>query len=164
MAGESNPLTAGKRLIFRLHSEVAWRDKVNYRSVIIAVDVLVRDHLSRLVKVACVGFARDESQGNPVAAYFQRRGLAESALIALAPNTISLQTQILLSTTHLLQTGPIQRSPGTSTLFTQTPTLPPMRTIPHSMFSSAATRRYVETGVVMGVRYRVFKLCCVFGI
>ena len=58
---------------------------------------------------------------------------------------------------HLLQTGLIQVSLETSTPFTRTPIVPPMRlflgTITHGMF---ATRRYVEVVVTMGVPDRVF--------
>ena len=83
-ADESKPLAAGTRLIFRLRSEVTYKDKVNYRSVAVAGDVLVRDHLGSLVKVAYVDFERDESQGNPFVAYLQRHGSAKSAPIPLA--------------------------------------------------------------------------------
>jgi hypothetical protein len=48
---------------------------VNYRSVTAAGDVLVRDHLRSLVKVAYVDFKCDESQGNPVVTYLQCQGL-----------------------------------------------------------------------------------------
>ena len=51
-ADESKSLTAGERLIFRSRSEVIYKEKVSYHSVAAAGDVLVRDHLSRLVKVA----------------------------------------------------------------------------------------------------------------
>ncbi|KAF8271214.1 fatty acid synthase [Lactarius quietus] len=81
---EAQPLKAGTRLIFRLRSEVTYKDKVNYRSVAVAGDVFVRGHLGRLVKVAYVDFERDESQGNPVVSYLQRHGSAKSAPIPLA--------------------------------------------------------------------------------
>jgi fatty acid synthase subunit alpha, fungi type len=51
--------------------------------VAVTGDVLVRDHLGSLVKVAHVDFERDESQGNPVVAYLQRHGSAKSAPISL---------------------------------------------------------------------------------
>ena len=50
---------------------------MNCRSVTVAGDVLVRDHLGRLVKVAYVDFERDESQGNPVVAYLQTTWLGK---------------------------------------------------------------------------------------
>jgi fatty acid synthase subunit alpha len=81
---EVKPLTAGTRLIFRLRSEVTYKDKVNYRSVAVAGDVFVRGHLGHIVKVAYVDFERDESQGNPVVTYLQRHGSAKSTPIPLA--------------------------------------------------------------------------------
>src|ERR1700679_2044595 len=72
------------RLIFHLHSEVTYKDKAKYRSVTVAGDVLVRDYLGSLVKVAYVDFERNESQGNPVVAYLQRHGSAKSVPMPLA--------------------------------------------------------------------------------
>ena len=91
-ADESKPRTAGARLIVRFRYEVIYKDKVNYRSVTIAGDVLVRDHLGCRVKIAYVDFERDESQGNPVDAYLQRHGLAKSAPSPSPPNIILVQT------------------------------------------------------------------------
>ena len=72
MPTRANRLLLVARLIFRFRSEVIYKDKVNYRSVALAGDVLVRDHLGCLLKIAYVDFERDESQGNPVVAYLQR--------------------------------------------------------------------------------------------
>jgi hypothetical protein len=81
-ADESKLLAASMRLIFHLHLEVTYKDKVNYCSVTIAGDVLVCDHLGNLVKVGYIDFECDESQGNPVVAYLQCHGLAKSAFYA----------------------------------------------------------------------------------
>jgi len=63
-ADKSKPLLAGTRLIiFHLRLEVTHKDEVSYCSVAVAGDVLVRDHLDSLVKVAYVDFEHDESQG-----------------------------------------------------------------------------------------------------
>ena len=86
-ADESKPLIAGAHLYFRLSSDVAYKDKVNNFSVAVAGNVLIRDHLGRLVKVAHIDFERDESQGNPIVVYLQRHGLTMSAP-TLPPNII----------------------------------------------------------------------------
>jgi acyl dehydratase len=160
-ADESKPLTAGTRLIFRLRSEVTYKDKVNYRSVVVVGDVLVRGHLGRLVKVAYVDFERDESQGNPVVAYLQRHGSAKSAPIPLATE-YHLTSDSNPSLYHAPSTNePYSTISGdfnpihTNPYFAAYASLP--GTITHGMFSSAATRRYVETVVAMGVPDRVFK-------
>jgi fatty acid synthase subunit alpha len=160
-ADEDKPLTAGARLIFRLRSEVTYKDRVNYRSVSVAGDVLARDHLGRLVKVAYVDFERDESQGNPVVAYLQRHGSAKSVPIPLATE-YHLTSDSNPSLYHAPYTNePYSRVSGdfnpihTNPYFAAFASLP--GTITHGMFSSAATRRYVETVVAMGVPDRVFK-------
>jgi fatty acid synthase subunit alpha, fungi type len=59
---------------------------VSYHSVTVAGDVLVlivHGHLGSLVKAACVDFERDESQGNPIVAYLQRHGSANSVPVPL---------------------------------------------------------------------------------
>ena len=83
-ADESKLLAASTRLIFHLRSEVIYKDKVNYRLVAVAGDVLVCDHLSSLVKVAYVDFKRSKSQGNPIVADLQSHGSARLAPIPLA--------------------------------------------------------------------------------
>ncbi|TFY79348.1 hypothetical protein EWM64_g4663 [Hericium alpestre] len=68
---ETKPLQAGTGLIFRLKSEVTYKDKVNYRSVSVAGDAFVRNQFKRLVKVGLVEFERDDCQCNPVVTYLQ---------------------------------------------------------------------------------------------
>lgn len=160
-ADEVKRLTAGTRLIFRLRSEVTYKDKVNYRSVAVAGDVFVRGHLGRLVKVAYVDFERDESQGNPVVTYLQRHGSAKSAPIPLA-----VDYHFTSSTNPSFYHAPATNEPyskvsgdfnpiHTNPYFAAYASLP--GTITHGMFSSAATRRFVETVVAMGVPDRVLK-------
>jgi acyl dehydratase len=160
-ADDKTKLTAGTRLIFRLRSEVTYKDKVNYRSVAVAGDVLVRGHLGRLVKVAYVDFERDESQGNPVTTYLRRHGSAKSAPIPLAAE-YHLTSNTDPSLYHAPATNePYSKVSGdfnpihTNPYFAAYASLP--GTITHGMFSSAATRRYVETVVAMGVPDRVLE-------
>ncbi len=160
-ADETKPLTAGTRLIFRLRSEVTYKDKVNYLSVAVAGDVFLRGHLGRLVKVAYVDFERDESQGNPVVAYLQRHGSVKSAPIPLA-SEYHLTSSANPSLYHAPATNqPYSQVSGdfnpihTNPYFSSFASLP--GTITHGMFSSAATRRFVETVVAMGVPDRVHK-------
>ena len=158
---ETKPLTAGTRLIFRLRTEVTYKDKVNYRSVAVAGDVFVRGHLGRPVKVAFIDFERDECQGNPVMTYLQRHGSAKSAPIPL-PTEYHLTSSANPSVYRAPTTNePYSKVSGdfnpihTNPYFSMYASLP--GTITHGMFSSAATRRYVETVVAMGVPDRVHK-------
>ncbi|KAI0264369.1 fatty acid synthase [Gloeopeniophorella convolvens] len=156
---EVKPLSAGARLIFRLRSEVTYKDKVNYRSVAVAGDVFVRGHLGRLVKVAYVDFERDDCQGNPVVAYLQRHGSAKSVPVPLASEyhltsgaNPSLYTAPATNEPYSKVSGdynPIHINP----YFAAYASLP--GTITHGMYGSAATRRFVETVVALGVPDRV---------
>ena len=47
-ADESKPLIARARFIFCHSIEVAYKDKVNYHSIAVTGNVLIRDHLGRL--------------------------------------------------------------------------------------------------------------------
>jgi fatty acid synthase subunit beta len=133
---------------------------VNYHSVAVTGDVLVRDHLGSLVKVAYVDFECDESQGNPVVAYLQHHGSAKSA-----PISLTTEYHLMSDSNPSLYRAPSTNEPYSNVFgdfnlihmnpyFVAFPSLP--GTITHSTFTSAATRRYVDTVVAKGVPDRVF--------
>ncbi|KIM35127.1 hypothetical protein M413DRAFT_432872, partial [Hebeloma cylindrosporum] len=63
---ESSPLLAGTSLIFRIQSQVSFKDRTAYRSVSVSGDIFVKNQLKvPVVKVGSVGFQQDDSQGNP---------------------------------------------------------------------------------------------------
>ena len=158
-ADESKLPTAGTCLIFRLRSEVAY--KVNYHSVAVAVDALVRDHLRSLVKVACVDFEHDKSQGNPVVASLQRHGSVKSVPMSLTTeyhltldSNSSLYGTPSTNESYLKVSGdfnPIHTKP----YFAAFASLPGI--ITHGMFTSVATRQYTETVIAKGIPDCVFK-------
>jgi fatty acid synthase subunit alpha, fungi type len=154
----TKPLQAGTSLIFRLKSEVTFRGKSIYHSVTVSGDVFVRDQIKRLVKVGYVDFEQDDCQGNPVLAYVQRHGAAEGTLIRLPDDgyTMTDSTSVL--------TAPFTNEPYSKTsgdfnpihinpYFSNFASLP--GTITHGMWTSAATRKYVETVVAQGHTERV---------
>ncbi|KAA1467738.1 fatty acid synthase [Dentipellis sp. KUC8613] len=155
---ETKPLQAGTALIFRLKSEVTYKCKVNYRSVSVAGDVFVRDQLKRLVKVGSVEFERDDSQGNPVVAYLQRNGAPQGLPTPLANDGYTL-TKSDATFTSPLTNEPYSKISGDfnpihiNPYFADYAALP--GTITHGMWSSAATRRFVETVVAQGHPERV---------
>ena len=71
---ESSPLLAGTSLIFRMQSQVSFKDWTAYRNVSVSGDIFVKNQLKVLIKVGYVDFQQDDSQGNPVLAYLQRHG------------------------------------------------------------------------------------------
>jgi fatty acid synthase subunit beta len=156
----TSPLLAGISLIFRVRSQVSFKDKTSFRNVSVSGDIFVRDQLKALVKVGIVDFQRDDSQGNPVLAYLQRFGSPQGLVVPL-PNDGYRLTKTKESTTFNAPLtneaysqvsgdfNPIHVNP----YFSDYASLP--ATITHGLWSSAATRRYVETIVAQGHPERV---------
>ena len=117
---------------------------MNYCSVTVAGNVLVRDYLGSLVKVAYVNFEHDKSQGNLVVAYLQHHGLAKSA-----PIPLTTEYHFTLDSNPSLYRAPSTNEPYSKVsgdfnpihmnpYFAAFASLP--GTITHGMFTSAATR------------------------
>ena len=156
---QSKPLTAGTSLIFRLKSEITFKNKVSYHSITVSGDVYVRDKIKRLVKVGYVDFEQDDCHGNPVVAYVQRHGTAEGTVTYL-PNDGYTMTDPATTTftTPFSNQGysniskdfnPIHVNP----YFSNFASLP--GTITHGMWTSAASRKYLESVVAKGRPERV---------
>ena len=156
---ETKPLQAGTSLIFRVRSEVTYRNKTCYDSVNVSGGVFIRDQMKKLVKVGSVDFLQDDSRGNPVVSYLQRHG-SPQGLVAPLPNdgyTMAFPSSNVFSAPATNEPyakisgdfNPIHVNP----YFSDYVSLP--GTISHGMWSSAATRRYVETVVAQGNPDRV---------
>jgi fatty acid synthase subunit alpha len=116
-------------------------------------DILVRDQLKRYVKVGSVDFQRDDSQGNPVVAYLRRHNNPQGSLtLANDPYTLSKDGSTVFTTP--LTNEPDSRVSGDfnpihiNPYFSDYVSFP--GTITHGMWSSAATRKYVENAVAKG--------------
>lgn len=157
---DSKPLKSGVSLIFRLKSEVSYKDKTHYSSVAVLGDVFIRDPLKNLVKVGTVDFESDNCQGNPVVAYLQRHGTAQNATAALSNEGYSLISEnVSMNFSTPLTNEPYSMVSGDfnpihiNPYFSDFASLP--GTITHGMWSSAATRRYVENVAAKGRPDRV---------
>jgi fatty acid synthase subunit beta len=84
--------TFGTSLIFRIQSQVFFKDKSAYRNVPVSSDIFLRNKLKAFVKVGFVDFQKDDSQGNPVLAYW--RGTPQGLTAPLA-NGYSLNTPVV---------------------------------------------------------------------
>jgi fatty acid synthase subunit beta len=151
----SSSLLAGTSLIFCIQSQVSFKDKTAYRNVSVSGDIFVRNQLKVFVKIGSVDFQRDDSQGNPVLAYLQRRGKA-LGLTTPPPNGYSLNTPDVSTTFNApLTNEPYSKISGdfnpihVNPYFSDFASLPAI-TITHGMWSSAATRCYVESIVAQG--------------
>lgn len=157
---ESAPLLAGTALIFRVQSQVTFKDKTSYRDVAVSGSIFVRDQLKRFVKVGTIDFQQYDCKGNPVVAYIQRHGVAQGRLTALANDGYSLTT----SEDTTIFNSPLTNEPYSkisgdynpihiNPYFSDYASLP--GTITHGLWSSAATRKYVENIVAQGDPRRV---------
>jgi fatty acid synthase subunit alpha len=156
---DSKPLLAGTSLVFRIQWEVSFKDRTSYRDVSVSGDIFVPDQLKRLVKVGSVDFQQDNCKGNPVLAYLQRHGSPQGLSTPLANNDYSLTSPTgtvfnapLSNESYSKVSGdfnPIHVNP----YFANYADLP--GTITHGLWTSAATRRYIETVVAQGHPERV---------
>ncbi|TFK75163.1 fatty acid synthase [Pluteus cervinus] len=155
-----SPLLAGTTLVFRIQSLVHFKDKTNYRDVSVTGDIFVRDQLKVLVKVGEVNFQQDDSHGNPVLAYLQRHGSPQGLTDPLSNDGYTLTNSASNATFNApLTNEPYSKISGdfnpihVNPYFSDYASLP--ATITHGLWSSAATRRYVETVVAKGHPERV---------
>ena len=157
---ESSPPLAGTSLIFRIQSQVSFKDRTAYRNVSVSGDIFIKNQLKILVKVGSVDFQQDDSQGNPVLSYLQRHGTPLGLTTPLANKGYTL-TNLDVSTAFNapLTNEPYSKISGDfnpihiNPYFSDFASLP--ATITHGLWSSAATRRYVETVVAKGHPDRV---------
>ena len=140
----SSLLLAGTSLIFRIQTQVFFKDKTTYRNVSVSGDIFVQNQLKVLVKVGSVGFQQDDSQGNPVLAYYlQRHGTPQGLTTPLA-NGYSLNTPDVSTTFNApLTNEPYSKISGdfnpihVNPYFSDFASLP--ATLTHEMWLSAAT-------------------------
>ncbi|PPQ94469.1 hypothetical protein CVT25_001102 [Psilocybe cyanescens] len=156
----ASPLLAGTSLIFRIQSQVSFKDRTTFRNVSVTGDVFVRNQLKVLVKVGSIEFQQDDSQGNPVLAYLQRHGSPLGLTTPLANEGYAL-TNSEISTVFRapLTNEPYSKISGDfnpihiNPYFSDFASLP--ATITHGLWSSAATRRFVENIVAKAHPERV---------
>jgi fatty acid synthase subunit alpha len=155
-----SPLLAGTSLIFRIRSQVFFKDKSSFRNVSVSGEVFVRDQLKNLIKVGSIDFQRDDSHGNPVVAYLQRFGSPEGLVAPLFNDGYSLtKSDDSTSFNAPLTNEPYSCISGdfnpihVNPYFSDYASLP--ATITHGLWSSAATRKYVENVVAKGHPNRV---------
>ncbi|KAL0953237.1 hypothetical protein HGRIS_004490 [Hohenbuehelia grisea] len=157
---EENPPKAGMSLIFRTQSQFSFKDKSTYKDVSISGEIFIRNQLKRLVKVGSVDFQQDDSHGNPVLAYLQRHGAPQGLPTPLANEGYTLTSEgVSTSFNAPLTNEPYSNVSGDfnpihiNPYFSDYASLP--ATITHGLWSSAATRRYVENVVAQGHPERV---------
>jgi fatty acid synthase subunit alpha, fungi type/fatty acid synthase subunit beta, fungi type len=156
---DAQPLLPGTHLVFHVQSELVYKDKSMFSSIVVTGRVYVHNQLKTLVPVATLEYSNGVSVGNPVIAYLQHHGQVQGKP-ALFETPYSLTTTSAPSTfiTPAMNEpyskvsgdfNPIHINP----YFSDYTSL--LGTITHSMWSSAATCKYVETIVAQGKPSRV---------
>ena len=156
---DAKPLLPGTHLVFQVESGFVYKDKNTYSSINVTGRVFVRDQLKTLIPVATVDYNNGVSVGNPVTAYLQRHG-KEQGKPALFETPYSLSSTLAPSTYIAPSTNePYSKVSGDfnpihiNPYFSDFASLP--GTITHGMWSSAATRKFVETIATQGKPNRV---------
>ncbi|KAF8638240.1 hypothetical protein AX17_002262 [Amanita inopinata Kibby_2008] len=157
---ESIPLAAGTSLIFRIRSSIAYKDKNAYKHVAVTGEAFVRNQMKVLVKVGSVDFQCEDTRGNPVLTYLQRHGTPIGLPTPLTNDGYTLANLSDDNTYNApLTNEPYSNISGdfnpihVNPYFADYASLP--ATITHGLWTSAATRRYVETVVAQGHPERV---------
>ena len=157
---ETKPLQAGTTLVFRVKSEVTYRNKTCFKSVNVSGDIFVRDQIKRLVRVGSVDYQNDDSRGNAIVEYLKRHGQPQGQVTPLPNDGYTMSTPPGTTVFNSPATNePYSKVSGdfnpihVNPYFAAYASLP--GTITHGMWSSAATRRYVENVVAQGKPDRV---------
>ncbi|KAG8889684.1 3-oxoacyl-[acyl-carrier-protein] synthase [Tulasnella sp. 332] len=157
---EAKPLMHGTKLIFKLQSEYSYKDKATYSDVSVEGEVFVRNQLKELIPVGSVEFSNGLSHGNPVIAYLQRHGRIEDMSAKFENGGYTLTSSKVPSVLVAPATNePYSKVSGDfnpihiNPYFSDYAKLP--GTITHGLWSSAATRKYVESVAADGEPSRV---------
>nr|ODN98836.1 hypothetical protein L204_02800 [Cryptococcus depauperatus CBS 7855] len=146
---DSIPLDVGTALTFKTKSHLRYRDKTTFSSVKVSGAAFVRSSTKALVQVATIDFEAHNLHGNPVVEYLKRHGqavgnahpLENGYSLITDPETAEFTTPSTNEPYSKISGdfNPIHINP----YFADLASLP--GTITHGMWSSAATRKYLES-------------------
>jgi fatty acid synthase subunit alpha len=157
---DAEPLKSGTNLIFRVKSEYKYKAKATFSSVSVEGSAYVRNQLKELVKVATISYSTGHAHGNLVLSYLSRHGEVKGEVNKLDGAGYALTSSAVPSTFIAPVTNePYSKISGDfnpihiNPYFSDYAVLP--GTITHGLWSSAATRKYVENVVAQGRPERV---------
>lgn len=156
---DERPLLTGTALHFELRSVLEYQDKTSLSSISVTGGIFVRNQLKELEKVGAVDFHESGVLGNPVLGFLARHGqvLGRASLFDNGGYTLSSKDHTsfrapFTNEPYSLISGdfnPIHINP----YFSSYAALP--GTITHGLWTSAATRKYLETVAAAGDASRV---------
>ncbi|CCO34688.1 fatty acid synthase subunit beta, fungi type [Rhizoctonia solani AG-1 IB] len=143
-------------------SEYKYKAKATYSSVAVEGSAYIRNQLKELVKVASVSYSTGHAHGNLVLSYLSRHGEVQGDVKKLEGSGYNLTSSSVSSSFITPATNePYSKTSGDfnpihiNPYFSDYAVLP--GTITHGMWSSAATRKYVENVVAQGRPERVLQ-------
>jgi len=152
-------LAQNANLVFRVQSKISHPTRAAYSNIHVTGDIFIRGKMKNLVKVGAVEYQSDAALGNPVVAYLQRHATPLGVTVNLPSEytltTTDIDTKFNAPLTNEAYSkisgdfNPIHINP----YFSDYASLP--ATITHGLWSSAATRRYVELIAAQGKPERV---------
>ncbi|KAG8716660.1 3-oxoacyl-[acyl-carrier-protein] synthase [Ceratobasidium sp. 394] len=159
---DAEPLQSGTKLIFKVKSEYKYKAKATYSSVSVEGSAYTRNQLKELVKVATISYSTGHAHGNLVLSYLSRHGEVQGEVKKFDGSGYSLTSSAVPSTFIAPATNePYSKVSGDfnpihiNPYFSDYAVLP--GTITHGLWSSAATRKYVENVVAQGRPDRVLQ-------
>lgn len=159
---DTEPLKPDTTLIFKVKTEYKYKAKATYSSVSVEGSAYIRNQLKELIKVATVSYSTGHAHGNLVLSYLSRHGEVQGDVKKLDGNGYTLTSSAVPSTFIAPATNePYSKISGDfnpihiNPYFSDYALLP--GTITHGMWSSAATRRYVENVVAQSQPERVIQ-------
>ncbi|WVQ99903.1 hypothetical protein IAU59_007046 [Kwoniella sp. CBS 9459] len=146
---DSRPLAVGTKLTFKTKSELRYKDKTTFSSVKVTGAAFIRSSTKALVQVATIDYEAHNLHGNPVVEYLKRHGEQVGQ-----PSPLENGYSLIEDPTTAMYTTPATNEPYSkisgdfnpihiNPYFSDLASLP--GTITHGMWSSAATRKYLES-------------------
>lgn len=159
---ENHKLTPGSTLVFRLNTEVKYKNKKVFASVKTTGTVTMQISTKEIVEVAKVEYEAGESHGNPVIEYLKRHGkeIEQAHFFANGGYSVMPAQSTFSSVVHAPASNePYAKISGdynpihVNPYFADLANLP--GTITHGMWTSASTRKFVEIFAADNVPQRV---------
>lgn len=151
----STPLQPGTTLHFHFESIVRFKDSSSFSDVESSGGVFVKDYKDDFIEVGQIHYqAESVSYGNPVVEYVKRAGGSSQGPIPVESGYSLIKADSPATFTAPATNEPYSKSSGdfnpihVNPYFADLASLP--GTITHGMFSSAATRKYVEDVAAAG--------------